>query len=127
MKSNNPGLAYSQQRIYIANHKANMDSTITCPRQLFGNDLSGLLNSLINQGQQIILSGDFNSEYTDLCSYMLQFGLTDMIAERHRDCPKTYNRSKNSPIDVIFGSSHLQAKKCGYLSFGMLEGDHRGI
>ena len=127
VKSNNPGSAYSQQLTYMANHKANIDSSITCPRQLFGNDLSEMLDSLVNQGQQIILSGDFNSEYADLCSYMLQYGLTDLIAEKHGDCPKTYNRSKNAPIDIIFGSSHLQAKKCGYLSFGMLAGDHRGI
>ena len=118
VKSSNPGSAYSQQLTYMANNRSSLDSALMCPRQLFGQDLSILLNDCMNLGHQIVLSGDFNLEYSDLCQYMLQFGLVDLIAERHGACPNTYNRSKNSPLDIIFGSLHLQPKKAATYHLG---------
>ena len=46
---------------------------------------------------------------------MLQLGLTDIIEGKYGQCPKTYNQSKDAILDIIFTSSHLQAKKLIYL------------
>ena len=58
---------------------------------------------------------------------MQDLGLTELIEKRHGPGPKTYKRSKDAPIDCIFGSAHLSIKQGGYLSFDKLMGDHRGI
>ena len=58
---------------------------------------------------------------------MLDLGLKDLIHTRHGACPKTYNRSKNAPLDCIFGSAGMTISKGGFLPFGRLQGDHRGV
>ena len=58
---------------------------------------------------------------------MLDLGLQDMIAKQHGRGPITYNRSADSPIDRIFSSTSLKDRHSGFLSFGRLSGDHRGI
>ena len=51
------------------------------------------------------MTGDFNSEYADLLLWMLELGLQDLIGEKHGRGPKTYERSKDAPIDCVFGSA----------------------
>ena len=58
---------------------------------------------------------------------MLDLALTDMIADRHGPGPKTYNRSKDMPIDCFFGSACFNINKGGYLPFGRLQSNHRGL
>ena len=90
-------------------------------------DLKEVIGKKIEQGHQIILMGDFNSEYSELESWMLELGLQDLIGKKHGKGPKTYNRSKDAPIDCVFGSASLQISKGGFLSFGRLMSDHRGV
>ena len=58
---------------------------------------------------------------------MLNLGLIDLIAHKHGHSPRTHIRSKNSTIDCIFGSPHLQIRKGGFLSFSKLMSGYRGL
>ena len=127
VRGKSTGAAYSQHLIYMANNKDHIPSHTTCPRQLFGIDLKELIHDKIDQGHQLIVQGDFNSEYLDLQNWMLDLGLKDLIHTRHGACPKTYNRSKNAPLDCIFGSAGMTISKGVFLPFGRLQGDHRGV
>jgi hypothetical protein len=73
--------------------------------------------------------GDFNSEYVDLREWMLDLGLLDIIGKQYgyNEAPNTFNRSKTSPIDCIFTSANMDGLHSGFLSFGKLAGDHRGL
>ena len=126
VESCNPGLTYSRHLTYLANNKATINPNINCLQQIFGHDLAEFLHQLTSDGHQIILCGNFNSDYDNIQELLLQFGLSDIISEKHGACLKTYNQSKNAPLDIIFVSSHLQSKRCGYLSFGRLAGDRQG-
>ena len=110
----------------LAKNKDKIPENITCPRQLFGHDLSELITAK-QDTHQIILAGDFNSSYDELTDYMLQLGLQDIISKQHGRGPITYQRSADSPIDRVFGSVDIKARHSGFLSFGRLSGDHRGI
>ena len=48
-----------------------------------------------------------------------------MIFHRHEKGPRTYKRSKKSPIDCIFGSVSLIATRVRCLPFSRLCSDHR--
>jgi len=87
--SSNPGGCYSQHLRYMAQHANDENGSehavpeaITCPRALFGHDLQRFLEGRIDQGHQIVLMGDFNSEYADLREWMLDLGLLDIIGEK---------------------------------------------
>ena len=121
-----PGSVFSQHLTYIAEHRADIPNTL-CPRQLFGMDLKNVIEECINLGHQILVMGDFNSDYVKLKEWMMQLGLQDIIAKRHGPGPKTHERSKDAPIDCIFGSAQLSISMGGFLSFGKLMGDHRGL
>jgi len=73
--------------------------------------------------------GDFNSEYKDLRAWMLDMGLLDVIGQRHGtdNVPRTYTRSKDSPIDCVFASAHIVCLAGSFLASGRLLGDHRGV
>jgi len=73
--------------------------------------------------------GDFNSEYSQLRSWMADIALVDMIGTKHgvMGLPRTHTQSKDAPIDAIFGSAHLSCSIGGFLAFGKLSGDHRGL
>ena len=122
-----PGSAYSQQLLYMSRNSAEIPENCQCPRQLFGIDLALFLEQRTQQGHQILLMGDFNSEYQHLKEWMLNNGLTDILYNRHGHGPRTCKRSKDSPIDCIFASPNLACKKGGFLSFSKLVSDHRGI
>ena len=125
-RGKSPGSAYSQQLVYMAKNKDQLPDT-HCPRQLFGIDLKHAIETKIEKGHQIMVMGDFNSEYEDLSLWMLELGLQDLIGQKHGRGPKTYERSKDAPIDCVFGSASLKISKGGFLSFGHLLSDHRGV
>ena len=75
----------------------------------------------------MIVQGNFNSEYSEPKKWMLDLSLKDLIRTRHGACLKTCNRSKNAPLDCIFGSTGMVISKGGFLSLGCLKGDHRGV
>ena len=52
---------------------------ITCPRQLFGHDLKEMVTKFTSAGHNIIIQGDFNSEYEQLSKWMSELGLIDLV------------------------------------------------
>ena len=56
----------------------------------------------MDKGEQLIVCGDFNSEYVKLSEWFLDEGLRDMLVPRHGKCPITYQRSRQDPLDCIF-------------------------
>ena len=100
-KEASTGSVYSQHLLYMAENKTAYPDHINCLRQLFGYDLRQLLESLTVHGYQLIVCGNYNSECSELAGWMLDLALTDMIAERHGPGPKTYNQSKDKPIDCF--------------------------
>jgi len=60
---------------------------------------------------------------------MADIALVDIIGKKHgvMGLPRTHTRSKDSPIDVIFGSAHLACSIGRLLAFGKLSGDHRSL
>ena len=97
-----PGSVFSQHLTYMAEH--NNDMKTLCPRQLFGIDLKRKIEDRMALGHQIIVMGDFNSEYTKLNSWMMHLGLRDIIAKRHGPGPGSHERSQSLPIDCILNS-----------------------
>ena len=81
----------------------------------------------MDKGEQLIVCGDFNSEYVKLSEWFLDEGLRDMLVPRHGKCPITYQRSRQDPLDCIFGSPSMTIKKGGCLAFNNLISDHRGV
>jgi hypothetical protein len=72
--------------------------------------------------------GDWNSRYEEVTRWMSSLGLKDMIVDRHKgEPPPTCKKSTEHPIDAIFGPDSFSCWRGGYLSFDLLEGDHRAI
>ena len=59
------------------------------------------------EGYQLIIQGDFNSEYEDLKPWVIALCLIDLI-EKHRKGSRAHTRSKDTPIDCIFGTSNFK-------------------
>ena len=125
--ASSPGSVYSQHLTYLAQHREEIPAHIQCPRQLFGYDLANTITNLQQSGQQVLVMGDFNSDYTKLKEWMMDKGLVDLIAAKHGPCPRTCKKSANQPIDCIFGSPQLTATESGFLSFSALVSDHRAL
>jgi len=95
------GGCYSQHLTYMSQHRDELESSIhfipenvACPRQLFGHDLQHFVEDRVNNGHQILLMGDFNSEYSVLRDWMLDLGLLDIIGKQHGydSAPRTHTR-----------------------------------
>ena len=114
------GSAYVQHLKYMADHRNELPEDMECPRQLLGHDLKQYIDSLQNLGgHQIIVMGDFNSEYSELEEWMMDLGLINLLKAKYgSEGPRTCSKSKDSPIDCIFGSPHLLCQRGGILSFG---------
>ena len=135
--SASPGGVFSQHLAYMAVHANDSDASdhyipqayAHCPRKLFGHDLKKFIQDQQEKGHQILVMGDFNSEYSQLRTWMADLALLDIIGKKHGvdDVPRTHTRSKDSPIDAMFASAHLACSLGGFLSFGKLSGDHRGL
>ena len=125
--SSSPGSFYSQNLVYMAENKNKIPHGIACPRQLYGYDLKQLIDEKTNLGHQLIVCGDFNCDYEELCQWMHSVSLCDLLESKHGRPPITYQRSARDPLDCFFGSPSLQISKGGHLSFGRLLGDHRAL
>ena len=111
----------------MAENRVHMPANTTCPRQLYGIDLQSLIEEKAGLGHQIIVCGDFNSDYPELKAWMLRLNLEDLLSTKYGLGPRTYKRSKDCPIDCCFGSPSLKISRGGYLSFGRIHSDHIGV
>jgi len=135
--STSPGGAFSQHLAYMAVHANDAETSdhfipqacVNCPPELFGHDLQKIIHDRQENGHQILVMGDFNTEYSQLRAWMADLAFLDIIGKKHRvdNGPRTHTRSKDSPIDAIFASAHLACSLGGFISFEKLSGDHRGL
>ena len=128
-KSDGPSSVWTQHLDAMQQWNNSLDKEVNDPRKLFWYDLSKVVKQAHNEGYNVMLAGDFNSDFVDLREWMIQHGLLENIGELHgyENAPRTHLRSQNAPIDAIFCSPQLAATRGGYLSFHTLGGDHRGL
>ena len=77
------GSAYVQHLKYMADHRNELPEDMDCPRQLLGHDLKQYIDSLQTCCHQIIVMGDFNSEYSELEEWMMDLGLTNRLKAKY--------------------------------------------
>ena len=73
--------------------------------------------------------GDWNSEASEVNTWMETYGLTNKICNLHGylKSPITYQRSKYRSIDGIYCSASLAANRGEFLSFGRLVGGYQSL
>ena len=99
------------------------------PTYRFWTDLGKAVLRWQSEGEQIILSGDWNEDIQTplLNEWMSTLGLKEAVTSLHEGrAPATYHRG-TLPIDGIFMSEDIVPDRAGYLGFGEVPGDHRGI
>ena len=103
---------------------------VTCPVRQFWEDLRVELKEWRSKGEQILLMGDFNRDTQNAEEELKELQLKDVLRTRHGygATPATYQRGR-LPIDGILATPVLAQSMSvgGYLPFGELLGDHRGL
>lgn len=122
--STGPSSTYVLQTVALTRQQV-----MECPRKQFWKDLKDFLVKCQQNNEQVIIMGDWNSDYYEVTQWMREVGLQDIIQQRpfQQNPPPTCRRSRASPIDAIFAPEHYKCWRGGYLAFDYLEGDHRGI
>jgi Reverse transcriptase (RNA-dependent DNA polymerase) len=114
---------YQQHQLYM-----NQYHLTGCPRDKLLSDLQMQLDAWVEQGERIIVQGDFNEDIRSnrLQRFFGQWGLKEIFFDKHGDqMPNTYING-TMPIDGIFASSDLVIEKCGYSDFQWgTKSDHR--
>jgi len=122
------GTVYIQQQEYYRTQGTDRN-----PIEALIEDLHEALTSWIDNGEQIILYADANSDVRcdPLARMLQQHGLEEQITLRHgprRPPPNTQiENTKGTPIDGIWTNFCHGELRCGYLGFGegFLDTDHR--
>jgi hypothetical protein len=100
------------------------------PRQRLFDDLSSAMNEWIEDGDQLLVMGDWNGDVRDLdlTAYFAKHSMHESLLDRHGECaPATCNMG-SSPIDGIWSTSSLEITGGGYLNFEQgLPGNHRTL
>ena len=100
------------------------------PRQAILDDLGTAIHQWQEEGDQIVLLMDCNSEIcgTEIKTWINNLELTESITSRHAlgQEVSTYQRGKNK-IDGIFISHSIEINQGGYLPFDYFPPNHRGL
>ena len=99
------------------------------PTKRFWLDLGADILQWQADGEQLILAGDWNEDiqHKNIQDWMKLFGLKEAVTSLHPGRPPPTFHRGTAPIDGIFISRELSPTRSGYLEFGELPGDHRGI
>lgn len=110
--STGPSSTYTLQVVGLSRQ-----TNYTCPRKQFWIDLQSYIEQCQNANEQLIVMGDWNSDYDQLLIWMQQFGLHDIIQSRHgpQTPPPTCHRSSGGPIDAIFATNTIPCWRGGIL------------
>ena len=84
-----------------------------------------LIQSRLNQGEQIILIADFNKDVTTnkMKQWAESIGLEEILSSK---LGKISTRQRGSaPIDSIYVSSTINVSSAGYTAFEVFDSDHR--
>ena len=116
-----PTTVHAQQRRELLKQQIDTD-----PRELFWTDLRDEVEQWKNNGELLILGGDFNenTQSTTMNNRMLEWGLENVFNDLNR-MPPTYNGG-STPIDGIFASPFIHVQARGMMGFGDgITSDHR--
>ena len=118
------GTIHRQHLRYLHSHQDDR-----APREALLEDLSLDISKFQNQGDQIILMGDFNQHVCSdqISEFAHYLNLREAITQKHSEIQgfvPTWHRGRD-PIDGIFISPTLHITAGGYLPFGESPGDHR--
>jgi len=120
-----PTTAYSQQQRYL-----NIVQDTREPRQAFLDDLGKNIEKWHNEGDQIILMADLNTDVTskEIKQWREKHRLKDIYISEfpNQKIPATYHKGKNT-IDTIMASYSINVERAGFLAFGAIPSDHRGL
>ena len=118
-KSNMTGSVYQQHMEYFEDK-----SMATAePRKTIMDDLKTDLLSSMEDGDQLVVMGDFNEDVRrgyvrqTLTAYNLDLVEINQYSRPHDRMPPT-STTGSDPIDGIFVSRCLSGSRCGYLAFG---------
>ena len=116
---------YMQQYTYSLQHRQGI-----CPKEMFYMDLKEEIIKWKEQGDGIIVLGDFNTnvQSQELTDWKESLTLHDVMIDRlgeNKKLPPTYNRGQ-AAIDTILCTPGISVRKAGYLPFSGLS-DHRAI
>ena len=93
-------------------------------------DLEELIREKKNEGNEIIIAGDFNNDLNDSKSkvnkYMKTMGMREILINRYGKGPPTHQRGSTT-IDGIYATSGIEAIQGGYVEEFDSPGDHRFI
>jgi hypothetical protein len=123
--SNGATSAYQQQKSVFLDQ--GLDD---CPRKKLLTDLQHNLKKWIEEGDQVIVAGDFNDDVrTGLVhTTFMELNMDELILRQHgSNAPNTFIKG-SVPIDGIFGTKGLDVLFSGYTSgnWGLLS-DHRAL
>lgn len=123
-RSTGPSSTYALQVMGLAR-----ENVMECPRKQFWIDLKEFITQCLENKETVILMGDWNSNYLEVVEWMSKLGLHDIIQSRHNTStpPPTCKRSSSQPLDAIFTNKDIACWRGGYLSYDILDSDHRGI
>ena len=121
VKTSSKGLdtVYAQQLNYLSED----------PTRRFWLDLGEQIITWHAEGEQVVIGGDWNEDVQQplFMEWMHTVGLKDSVTSMHEGrAPATYQNGRD-PIDGIFISKDMSPSRSGYLGFGDIPGDHRGI
>ena len=120
-----PTTTYSQQQRYMDITKDERE-----PRQAFLEDLGKAIDKWREDGDQIILMADMNTNTIgkEMKQWRESHQLKDVFITEfpNKKIPATYHKGTH-PIDTIMVSHSVNATRAGFMAFGELPSDHRGI
>ena len=100
-----------------------------CPIKQFWSDLADEIRAWRTAGEQIIVLGDFNEDTSQVEQRLEEFSLRDVTRHIHGQSPPATFQRGSRAIDGILATPSIVSEtvKAGYLPFGELLGDHRGL
>lgn len=114
---------YQQHQLFM-----NQFHLTGCPREKLLSDLQEQIEKWTEQGERLIIQGDFNEDIrnTPLQQLFQQWGLKEIFVDKHGDLiPNTFIHG-STPIDGMFISSDIVVDRCGYSDFQWgTKSDHR--
>jgi exonuclease III len=133
-----PCKSFGAQTAYIQHtlHYARIGKTGD-PRDILMDELAEEIIKWTNNGEQMIIVGDFNtgdkttrqSQQSFWAPWLRKTSLIDVHKSRldnRVNLPSTHERG-SVPIDYIFASPSLMIRRAGFLPFAKFPGDHRAI
>ena len=119
-----PMTVHAQQRRHLLNRSDDDD-----PRERFWGDLQQEVQSWMQQGDHVVVGGDFNEDVRgrNVREKFREMGLQDAHDSIEGEAPATYNGGSKA-IDGVFISPSMRVTRKGYLAFGDgIASDHRCI